>query len=122
MGSPLQFPAFPESAFAPFYDTEVFYSGKRGERVMAFATKAFATEGDANASVVDAPAPSAEQTWTFCIRFADWLDETPPQREDEIMFAPDGIRPLTFRVSSATPQHTLGHYEVVARTRGGRTL
>ena len=109
----------PASAFAPFYDVLVNYTGTRPGRTVSFAVNSYAVEGDANATFADAPAPTGEQTWTFCIRFADWIDETPPQREDEIMFAPDGIRPLKFRVSSITPQPTLNHWEIVARTRGG---
>ena len=109
----------PESAFAPFYDALVKYTGSRPGRTVAVALNAYAAEGDANATFADAPAPTGEQTWTFCIRFCDWLDADPPQREDAIEFAPDGVRPLTFRVSSITPQPTLNHWEIVARTRGG---
>ena len=53
----------PESAFEPFYDTPVAFHGERaGGRPVALTVDAMVTEGDANASLLDAPAPSKEQT------------------------------------------------------------
>lgn len=110
----------PVSAFRPFYDTPVAFHGTRtGARPIALTVRAMVTEGDANASLLDAPAPSGEQTYTICVRFCDWTDVEPPQAEDEVRFMPDGVRTQTLHVSSVKPQLSLGHFEIVARTRGG---
>ena len=126
----------PESAFALFYDTPVAFHGRRapriepasrqpsaggyGARPVDLTVDAMVTEGDANASLMDAAAPTREQTWTICVRFCDWKDLEPPQVEDEATFRIGGMKPQTFRVSSVTPQPSLNHFEIVVRTRGGR--
>lgn len=110
----------PESAFAPFFDTPVAFHGRRaGARPVDLALDAMVAEGDANASLLDAPAPAGEQSYTICVRFRDWTDVEPPQVEDEVRFMPDGVRTQTLRVASVTPQTSLGYWEIVARTRGG---
>ena len=116
---PLSF-HIPDEAFAPFYDTPVAFHGERaGGRPVALTVDAMVTEGDANASLLDASAPSKEQTYTICVRICDWTDVEPPQTEDEVRFMPDGVQMQTLHVSSVTLQRSLGHYEIVARTRGG---